>query len=84
VPGLEPKTARCLVEVVAPDGLLRADQKATLVRRLTEDIASVCPDFAPMEAKLRIWIVVRDVPDGSWGVAGFIASASVIKSGLGG
>jgi phenylpyruvate tautomerase PptA (4-oxalocrotonate tautomerase family) len=84
VPGLDPSTPRCLVEVIAPSGLLDASQKEAAVQRLTADIVAAWSAPDSMEARLRVWVIVRDVPDGSWGVAGFIAPSAVIKSGLSG
>jgi phenylpyruvate tautomerase PptA (4-oxalocrotonate tautomerase family) len=73
---------RCLVEVVAPAGLLDAGQKEATIQRLTADLLTHGSIPDTIETRLRVWIVVREVPDGSWGVAGCVAPSSMILSGL--
>jgi phenylpyruvate tautomerase PptA (4-oxalocrotonate tautomerase family) len=80
----DPAQARCLVEVVAPLGFLDAKQKQAAISRLTADVASHWGAPDTIESRLRIWIIIREVPEGSWGVAGHVAPSAVMMSGLGG
>ena len=54
-----------MVEVTVPDGALSDRRKAGLVEEVTGDVleATGWGD----EAALRVWVLIREVPDGNWG-----------------
>jgi phenylpyruvate tautomerase PptA (4-oxalocrotonate tautomerase family) len=54
-----------VVEISVPDGALSERRKAGLVEDVTEDIleATGWGD----EAALRVWVLIREVPEGNWG-----------------
>ena len=54
-----------VVEVSVPDGALSERRKAGLVEGVTDDIleATGWGD----EAALRVWVLIREVPEGNWG-----------------
>ena len=83
VPGAEGAgPPRCLIEVVAPAGLLDAGQKEAAIQRLTQEMLGGWSAGDSIETRVRTWVVVREVPEGSWGVAGCVAPSAVILSGL--
>jgi phenylpyruvate tautomerase PptA (4-oxalocrotonate tautomerase family) len=59
---------RFRVQVTVPDGALSDRRKGELVAAVDEAVtqaAGLGPDDG-----LRVWTVIRDVPDGNWGAAG--------------
>ena len=83
VPGTEGAgPPRCLIEVVAPAGLLDAGQKEAAIQRLTQEVLGGWGAGDSIETRVRTWVVVREVPEGSWGVAGCVAPSAMILSGL--
>jgi phenylpyruvate tautomerase PptA (4-oxalocrotonate tautomerase family) len=64
-PGGEP---RFRVEVTVPDGALSDRRKGVLVDSVNEVILEAA-GLAESEG-LRVWTIIREVPDGNWGAAG--------------
>ncbi|MFF7795862.1 tautomerase family protein [Streptomyces sp. NPDC007991] len=61
---------RFLVEVVVPQGALSERRKAGLVEEATKtvlDAAGLGPDDT-----LRVWVLVHEQPDGTWGAGGSV------------
>jgi phenylpyruvate tautomerase PptA (4-oxalocrotonate tautomerase family) len=58
------------VQVSVPEGALNAERKAKFVSEATR----VIRDAAGIreEDGLRVWVLIRDVPEGNWGAAGNI------------
>ena len=62
---------RFRVDVTVPEGALSDRRKATLVEEATRLVLEAAgEDPADGEALLRVWVMIRDVPDGNWGGAG--------------
>ncbi|MFJ9740340.1 4-oxalocrotonate tautomerase family protein [Streptomyces sp. NPDC101166] len=66
----EDDAPRFLVEVTVPQGALSERRKAGLVEEATKTVlsaAGLCPDDA-----LRVWVLVHEQPDGTWGAGGAV------------
>ena len=59
------------LDVTVPEGALSERRKAGAVKELTEAVAEAA-GIAPQDALLRVWVLVREVPDGNWGAGGQI------------
>src|SRR3954454_19816337 len=63
--------ARYRVDLTVPQGGLNADKKNEIVGDITSMILAAEGTAADdAAAKLRVWVLVHDVPDGNWGGAG--------------
>ncbi|GAA2278102.1 hypothetical protein GCM10010234_12830 [Streptomyces hawaiiensis] len=61
---------RFLVEVTVPEGALSERRIAGLTEEVTKTVlsaAGLTPDHA-----LRVWVLVREQPDGTWGAGGSV------------
>ncbi len=66
------------IELVVPAGSVEGDRKESLVRDLTEAVlAEEGVPWSEADAH-RVWIIIRDVPDGKWAVGGVPISARYI------
>ncbi|MFC9128036.1 4-oxalocrotonate tautomerase family protein [Streptomyces sp. NPDC057099] len=66
----EDDAPRFLVEVTVPQGALSERRKAGLVEEATQTVlaaAGLTPDDA-----LRVWVLVHEQPDGTWGAGGSV------------
>ncbi|PPS68750.1 MULTISPECIES: tautomerase family protein [Streptomyces] len=66
----EDDAPRFLVEVTVPEGALSERRKAGLVEEATRTVltaAGLTPDDA-----LRVWVLVHEQPDGTWGAGGSV------------
>ncbi|GGW86761.1 tautomerase family protein [Streptomyces caelestis] len=66
----EDDAPRFLVEVTVPQGALSERRKAGLVEEATKTVlaaAGLGRDDAP-----RVWVLVREQPDGTWGAGGSV------------
>jgi phenylpyruvate tautomerase PptA (4-oxalocrotonate tautomerase family) len=65
-----------VVDVVVLQGLLEGERRRAVHRRVTEAFVAACggKDADPMLA-LRVWVLVHEVREGSWGAAGGTVSA---------
>ena len=59
---------RALIEVTTPAGALSERRRTGLVEEVTELIMEATG--WEEEAKLRVWVIGHEVPDGLWGAAG--------------
>ena len=64
-PGGEP---RFRVQITVPDGALSDRRKGILVDSVNEVVLSAAG--LPEGEGLRVWTLIREVPDGNWGAAG--------------
>ncbi len=64
-PGGEP---RFRVQVTVPDGALSDRRKGILVDSVNEAVLRATG--LPESEGLRVWTLIREVPDGNWGAAG--------------
>ncbi|MET9760772.1 tautomerase family protein [Streptomyces sp. NPDC006372] len=70
----EDEAPRFLVEVTVPQGALSERRKAGLVEEATKTVlaaAGLGPDDA-----LRVWVLVHEQPDGTWGAGGSVVRYS--------
>ncbi|MCX4419502.1 tautomerase family protein [Streptomyces mirabilis] len=66
----EDDAPRFLVEVTVPEGALSERRKAGLVEEATQTVLSAA-GLAPDDA-LRVWVLVHEQPDGTWGAGGSV------------
>jgi phenylpyruvate tautomerase PptA (4-oxalocrotonate tautomerase family) len=66
----EDDAPRLLVEVTVPQGALSERRKAGLVQDATKTVLAAV-GLAPEEA-LRVWVLVHEQPDGTWGAGGSV------------
>jgi phenylpyruvate tautomerase PptA (4-oxalocrotonate tautomerase family) len=64
-PGGEP---RFRVQITVPEGALSDRRKGILVESVNEAVLAAAG--LPESEGLRVWTLIRDVPDGNWGAAG--------------
>lgn len=65
-----------LVQIKGVSGYLSKEQKAELIRRVTDAVLSVEGEgLRPVT-----WVIVEDVPEGQWGVGGELATVSMLQS----
>lgn len=64
-----------LAQLKGISGYLSAEQKETLIKRVTDAILSVEGEgLRPVT-----WVIVEEVPEGQWGVGGTIATADMLR-----
>ncbi|TXS50470.1 4-oxalocrotonate tautomerase [Streptomyces sp. uw30] len=61
---------RFLVEVTVPQGALSERRRAGLVEEVTKTVLSAAGLAA--EEALRVWVLVHEQPDGTWGAGGSV------------
>jgi phenylpyruvate tautomerase PptA (4-oxalocrotonate tautomerase family) len=66
----EDEAPRFLVEVTVPQGALSERRRAGLVEEATKTVLAAA-GLAPDEA-LRVWVLVHEQPDGTWGAGGSV------------
>ncbi|MFD8377174.1 4-oxalocrotonate tautomerase family protein [Streptomyces sp. NPDC059679] len=66
----EDDAPRFLVEVTVPQGALSERRKAGLVEDATKTVLDAA-GLSPADA-LRVWALVHEQPDGSWGAGGSV------------
>ncbi len=64
-PGGEP---RFRVQITVPDGALSDRRKGILVDSVNQAVLGAAG--LPESEGLRVWTLIREVPDGNWGAAG--------------
>ncbi|MGW3665742.1 tautomerase family protein [Streptomyces sp. NPDC005141] len=66
----EDDAPRFLVEVTVPQGALSERRKSGLVEGATKTVLAAA-GLSPAEA-LRVWVLVHEQPDGTWGAGGSV------------
>jgi len=66
----EDDAPRFLVEVTVPHGALSERRKAGLVEDATTTVLAAAG--LPPEEALRVWVLVHEQPDGTWGAGGSV------------
>ncbi|MEV4682969.1 tautomerase family protein [Streptomyces kurssanovii] len=66
----EDEAPRFLVEVTVPQGALSERRKAGLVEEATKTVLSATG--LAQEDALRVWVLVHEQPDGTWGAGGSV------------
>ncbi|MGW3650260.1 tautomerase family protein [Streptomyces sp. NPDC000878] len=68
--GAEDDAPRFLVDVTVPEGALSERRKAGLVEDVTKAVLEAA-GLSGAEA-LRVWVLVHEQPDGTWGAGGSV------------
>jgi len=66
----EDEAPRFLVDVTVPQGALSEQRKAGLVEDATKTVLDAA-GLSPADA-LRVWVLVHEQPDGTWGAGGSV------------
>ncbi|EST36388.1 tautomerase family protein [Streptomyces roseochromogenus] len=66
----EDDVPRFLVEVTVPQGALSERRKAGLVEDVTKAVLAAAG--LPADDALRVWVLVHEQPDGTWGAGGSV------------
>ncbi|MGY0055254.1 tautomerase family protein [Streptomyces sp. LZ34] len=66
----EDDAPRFLVEVTVPQGALSERRKAGLVEDATKTVLDAAG--LPADDALRVWVLVHEQPDGTWGAGGSV------------
>lgn len=69
---------RFRVDVTVPEGALSDRRKAGLVTQVTSDVASAAG--LGEEDGLRVWVLIHEQPEGTWGAAGKIVRFAELKA----
>jgi phenylpyruvate tautomerase PptA (4-oxalocrotonate tautomerase family) len=64
-----------IVDVVVLEGLLEGPRRGDVHRRVTEAFKAAFGEGADPMLPLRVWVLVHDVREGSWGAGGQTVSA---------
>lgn len=75
---LEDDLPRFRVDVTVPEGSLSPRRKAGLVGEVTEQILAAA-GLAEADA-LRVWVLLHEQPEGTWGAGGAIVKFQELKS----
>ena len=73
-----------IVDLVVLEGLLENDRKSRCHRRVTEVFQNVFGPAADPMLPLRVWVLVHEVREGSWGAGGTTISALDVAQFIGG
>jgi 4-oxalocrotonate tautomerase len=57
-----------LAQIYVPEGALTLDQGRAMIKGVTDVIVTV--EGLPPRARLFVTVLINEVPDGGWGVAG--------------
>ena len=75
-----------IVELVVLEGLMEGARRTDAHRRVTEAIAEALGGKSDPIIALRVWVLIHEVREGSWGAGGMTVSAldvaSFISAGL--
>lgn len=66
-----------IVDVTVPQGALSDRRKAGIVEDATKLVLEAT-GWGP-EAGVRVWVMIRDVPDGNWGAAGQVVQFEQLR-----
>jgi phenylpyruvate tautomerase PptA (4-oxalocrotonate tautomerase family) len=75
---LEDDLPRFRVDVTVPEGALSERRKAGLIQQVTVDV-SAAAGLGEGDG-LRVWVLVHDQPEGTWGAAGNIVRFAQLKA----
>jgi phenylpyruvate tautomerase PptA (4-oxalocrotonate tautomerase family) len=67
-----------VIDVSVPEGALNDKRKASLVKEVTEIVLDAT-GWGP-EAGIRVWTLIRDVPEGNWAAAGQIVHFEQLRA----
>ena len=66
-----------VLEITVPEGALSERRKAGIVEDATKLVLDAT-DWGP-EAGVRVWVLIHEVPDGSWGAAGQVVRFAQLR-----
>ncbi|MET8875028.1 tautomerase family protein [Nocardia sp. NPDC004604] len=69
---------RFRVDATVPEGALSERRKAGLIKQVTADVLAAA-GLADAEG-LRVWVLIHEQPDGTWGAAGNIVRFTELKA----
>ena len=69
-----------LAQIYVPQGALTLDQRRAMIKGVTDVIASV--EKLPASARPFVTVLINEVPDGGWGVAGHGYTRSEILASI--
>ncbi|MGX9671915.1 tautomerase family protein [Mycobacterium sp. HM-7] len=75
---LEDDLPRVRVDVTVPAGALSQRRKDGLVKEVTEQVLDAA-GFPATEA-LRVWVLIHDQPEGTWGAGGTVIRFQELKA----
>lgn len=70
-----------LIQISVPEGSLTAENKADMIRRVTD--AAVEAEGIPA-VRAFTWVHINEVPDGGWGMAGNAVTLAQMQASLAG
>jgi phenylpyruvate tautomerase PptA (4-oxalocrotonate tautomerase family) len=73
-----PAEPHAIIDVSVPEGALNDERKARLVEEATKLVLDAT-GWGP-EAGVRVWTLIRDVPEGNWGAAGQIVHFEQLRA----
>jgi phenylpyruvate tautomerase PptA (4-oxalocrotonate tautomerase family) len=73
-----PAEPHAVIDVSVPDGALNDKRKASLVEEATKLVLDAT-GWGP-EAGVRVWALIRDVPEGNWAAAGQIVHFEQLRA----
>src|SRR3954454_1115254 len=66
----EPVSDPCFrVDITVPEGALSQRRKEGAIKDMTDAVIEAA-GLDPADALMRVWVLVREVPDGNWGAGG--------------
>lgn len=74
---LEDDLPRFRVDVTVPEGALSPRRREGLVKEVTEKVLAAAG--LPDDDTLRVWVLVHEQPEGTWGAGGAIVKFQQIK-----
>src|SRR4051812_41368022 len=66
------------IDVTVPEGALSERRKEGAVKELTEAVTEAA-GIAQADALRRVWVIVREVPDGNWGAGGQVVRFAQLR-----
>jgi phenylpyruvate tautomerase PptA (4-oxalocrotonate tautomerase family) len=69
---------RLRVEITTPEGALSQRRRAGLVADVHELVARAM-GITPEEAGLRVWVLCREIDEGSWGAGGAVVEFAKLR-----
>lgn len=73
-----------VVDVLVLEALLDAARKSAVHERITEAFRAAFGDAADPLLAMRVWVLIHDVAEGSWGAGGRTVSALDVAQFIGG
>lgn len=66
------------IEIIVPEGTVDGERRDRIVLEMTEAVLTAAGTAWSEDAAHRVWVLIRDVPDGRWAVGGRIVTAKTI------